>query len=246
MMWWKSVSAYKAYSLSGDGIMRAGSLQIQGRRPAQFTIESGIEFAQTSLEVADISLIFKGEFSSGDYVSYDEKRRRNITIYEGGSIDFTKATLKSGDQVDILLVGGSMIHHHYTVTKKNTLQVSSPSTFIGKLSIGKGGILSISLDYGGKNQPSLLKIYGTLNFENNASINFSKEGFKHSLKSGDIIARAASIKANLSELKMMQTINMIDRNSGKINVHVSELKGFKLVVLKNGDVYDLMLQAVDQ
>lgn len=250
-MAWVVKDTSQKYSLSGNGIMPGGAFHINGS--SQFVIDRGIKFFHTGLHVEAAKLIFKAEFSSNLYKCRGENSYGipNIIINKGASIDFNEATLNPDNSVPIQLSDGSMIRDEHRVTKKHTLQVSGSSSFIGNLSIDSGAALTVGVH----NSP--LAISASLNLESNSSIIFEQyinldscgdslepsqvaDG-KIALKSGTIIARAASITGDLSKVILMERV--LDGHSYGGDIE-TVLKDMKLVSVKNGENYDLILQRI--
>lgn len=259
-MWsWRSTDAVQKCSLSGKGSMPAGNLDILAESEAStFTIEKGIQFLKTNVRVAGkMNLIFKGEFISNDYVGKNGKYY--MAVHEGSSIDFNDATLDPKKCLELLLRGGTIISDKYSIMKNHSVVLQKSSSFKGNLSIDAGARLCYSPDYSLKGLPSKLNVSGSLTIADNASFDFKASvGVDHSkkaskkasntweLKSGTVIASASSIKANLSKLKVTMTIQEVDRKTGPGKSTSKLLKGMKVVAVKNGDHYDLVLRSVEK
>lgn len=241
---WKSVADFQAYTLSGQGIMPRGILAISTDDASiQFTIEPGIKFQETQLWVAgSAKLIFKGEFISNPFMTSERTRYMSVISPEA-SIDLNEAIFKPEKSLVIEMLAGKMIRDHHSVTKNHEFVFMGNSYVEGNLSIASEGKLYVVLDslFG---PPSILQVSGSLNFESNSCIDFLQYmTSKVELKSGMVIARAASIGGDLSGLVLRHRLYDNDAKYGEAKRSII-LKDMKLISVKNGEKYDLILQRI--
>jgi len=242
-----------ALSLSGNGSMlRGGFIIKQDADSFQFTIERGIKFLHTDIYVGGgAKLIFKGEFISSPYLAFDSLTLTPIiSIIEASTIDFNEATLNPDHSVPIELYGGRMIRDHHSVTKNHTLTFNGNSSFEGNLSIASGAKLTVCPDFCEEN--AKLQISGSLNFAKNSSIDFQQSINMYEfgsdklveLKSGRLIAHAACINGNLAGIVLTESIINYEGGHYESITTTTQLNDMKLISVKNGENYDLILQRI--
>jgi len=253
-VFWSDLPDFKAYRFTGKGVMQPGYLYIDAKdASSQFTIESDIKLIHTYLVVNCGKLIFKGEFSSSPYYNLAAKSNTpSIAIFEGGSLDLNEATLNPENNVQIELSGGNLISDKLNITEKHMLSFSKSSNITGDLNLATGAKLSISMDV--PEEVRILNVSGDLNLASNVSINFKQKvnndpiygNAKIELKSGTVIAHARSINGDFKGITVMETVTTEDSNSGTESTKTALVKGMKVVSLKNGNGYDLVITKSDE
>jgi len=246
---WHNVADFQAYTLSGNGVMLRGTFIVSSVvDTSQFTIERGIKFLHTHLLVAGrAKLIFKGEFISSPYLRYQsENYTPFITIVAEASIDLNDAILNPDNSLTIEMLEGRMIRNHHSISKNYRFTFEGNAHFDGNLSIASDAELRVRLDsiFG----VSKLQVTGSLNFESNSSIEFIRDiKKKDELMSGMLIASAASITGDLSSVTLRQSLYYYDNYDvakPEATKRSTILKDMKLISVKNGEHYDLILQRI--